>query len=133
MPRYKKSPRRKRQDNNKKLHATASRLDDLAEFEEFRAVLLPKIRGDLEKGLGAEEILKKYQSYVAARLVSIALGDADSTQAQSAAKDILNRIQGKPTENKKVEHKFEKLDDKELDAILATELDDLKVVDGGKK
>lgn len=133
MPRYKKSRKRNKRGPGRVMDKMAHIVDSLAEYESFRQTLLPKIREDLQEGLEAEDILKKYQAYVAARLVSIALANPDASQAQAAAKDILNRIQGKPTENKKVEHKFENLDDKELEAILQTELSDLEVIDGGKK
>ncbi len=96
-------------------------LDDLAEFEHFRDVILPALREDLRKGMSAEEIFSKYEAHAAAATVS-ALATEDRLPA---ADKILNRTMGKPTEKKEVTHKLGKLSDEQLDALLQSELTDV--------
>ena len=103
----------------------ASNLDKLAEFEEFEAHILPALRKDLQSGMTAEEIMKKYQAVAAARLVSTAMGDADSSKGVSASKDILDRTLGKAKESKEIKHKFEDLPEDEIDSLLKSKLADL--------
>lgn len=100
--------------------------ETLAQFEEFQAEILPALRNDMSSGMTAEELYKKYQALAAARGISIALGEANSATALSAVREILDRTQGKATENKQVEHKFSKMKDEEIDAVLITQLDELE-------
>lgn len=98
-------------------------VDQLAKYDEFCANILPGLQLDLKQGFTPEQILKKYESVAAAALVSQLV---NPLEARSAAKEILDRRLGRPTERKEIEHKFSKLTDIELDAILVTELSDVK-------
>jgi hypothetical protein len=91
-------------------------LDQLAEFEDFQNTIIPAIRADLKNGLTAPEILKKYAAVAAARTVSIVALEVDSGKALAAAKDIIDRAEGKPKERHEHTHKYDELTDDELDA-----------------
>lgn len=120
-------PRRRSEPRNG--HAAESRQatlhEDIKELEEFRNTLLPALRRDLKAGLSAAEITKKYAAMAEARLVMIALMETNAATAISAAKDILDRSQGKATEKREVTHRFSEMTDKELDAVLVSEEADL--------
>lgn len=102
-------------------------LDELAMQEELFSGVLLGIRKDIKEGLSAEDILQKYAHIAAARVVTVALTDADSGKALAASKDILDRHLGKAREKKEITHKLDKVDEKQLDAILLTELAALEV------
>lgn len=108
----------------------AKALDRLKAFEEFERTVPPMIRADLSSGLSADEIYAKYDNYAAARAVAIALMEADSGKALAAIRDIRDRTQGKAVERKELTHRLDKLPDKELDALLLTEMSD---IEDGKK
>jgi hypothetical protein len=97
-------------------------IQNIRDFEEYRDEILPKIRKMLKDGRKAEEIMQFAQSYAAARIVSIALCEEDVAKAMVAAKDVIDRTQGKAKERTETTHKFEKLKDEELDALLASRL-----------
>lgn len=100
----------------------AAALDELAAFQEFKAEFLPQIRADLRAKKSAREIMQKYSAMAAARMVMVALTAADPTKAASAAKDIMDRAEGKATEKVEVQHKYGELKDDELDALLESKL-----------
>lgn len=110
---------------NKTMDRMVRSLDKLALYEEFQEKILPALREDLRNGTGAEEILKKYQAFIAARGVTIALTELDSSKALSAIRDVLDRAGGKATEKKEVTHKLEKLPEEELDALLLTRMKEM--------
>ncbi len=97
-------------------------IQNIRDFEEYRDEILPKIRKMLKEGKKAEEIMQFAQSYAAARIVSVALCEEDVTKAMVAAKDVMDRTQGKAKERTETTHKFEKLNDNELDALLTSRL-----------
>lgn len=97
----------------------ASRLDDLAVYEEFKTTLAPKLRNLLLEGKSPDDIYKEASSYVAARAVTIALNEQDSGRALTAIKEILDRSAGKAVERQEISHKYENLSDEELDQRLA--------------
>lgn len=99
-------------------------VDDIAEFEEFKASLLPVLRADLRKGTPAKDILEKLQALSAARLGHIVMTEKDSAKAMSAIKDILDRTGGKAKETVETTHKFSKLKDAELDALLKSRIEE---------
>lgn len=102
-----------------------SMVDDLAEFEEFRASTLKAIRADIRKGLSAADIRKKYAAIVQGRLITDALTTDDVGRAAVLGKDILDRVEGKAKEQTEVTHRMAKLNDKELDALLQSEAQEL--------
>ncbi len=99
---------------------------NIADYEEFVQTILPAFRRDVKSGMSAEELNKKYSSLAAARMLTIALTDENASTAASAARDVLDRVSGKATEKKEVTHKFKDVSEKELDAIIKSEEDDLK-------
>ncbi len=99
-------------------------LDDITQFEEFKASILPVLRDALKQGLDADTIYKKFQAYAAARAISIAATEVDSSKALSAIKDILDRTQGRAKERTEVTHKLSSLPEEQLDAILLSKLKD---------
>ena len=76
----------------------------------------------MEKGVTPEEILEFGKAYAAARVVTIAMLEQDTSKALAASKDILDRTQGRATEKKQIEHKFESLEEEQLDSIINTKL-----------
>lgn len=108
----------------------ARKLDELAEFEQFKADVLPKLRDFIKKGKSAEEIYSWSQSYLAARAVSIGLSSKDEKAALTAIKEVLDRGVGKPADKVEITKRYEKLSDEQLEALLQSqeaELDDEQV------
>lgn len=123
MPRYTAKPRgRASARRNNEEQRMARRVDKLRQHEEFEEQILPELRKMLKAGKSAGEIYEFAQNFAAARAVTIALTDADSNRALGAVKEILDRSQGKAKERTEVEHKFAKLRDEELDALLESRL-----------
>jgi capsular polysaccharide biosynthesis protein len=102
-------------------------LDELAIHDEMMAGVLESVRRELRAGATPEQILEKHSALAAARIVTIAATDADSSRALSAAKDILDRSRGKAKETKDVTHRLAKVDERQIDAILLSELDILEI------
>ena len=94
----------------------AVKLDQLAQFEQFKEDLLPALREDLRNGLSSKEIIEKYKPYVAARQVSLALNVTDGDLAHKAGVDILNRADGKAKETLAIEDGLKKASKEELEA-----------------
>jgi hypothetical protein len=65
------------------------------------------------------------ESYAAARSISIALTETDSTKALSGVKEILDRSKGKAKERVDVEHRYSKLKDEEIDALLESKFEEV--------
>jgi hypothetical protein len=121
MPNY---PVRKKKKftNNESMEST---VDDVIAYQEFKEKIAPELRNMLINGASAKEMLKKYENYAVAKLLTIALSDKDSGKALAAVKDILDRSQGKAVETKKLEHTMNDLSDEELDALLLSEAEDV--------
>ncbi len=100
----------------------ADALDELAQFEKFKSEIAPKIRGLVQKGASAQEIMEFAQSYAAARMVS-EIFNSDSAKAMTAAKDVIDRAVGKAKERKEHTHKYDGLSDEELTALVNSEED----------
>ncbi len=121
-------------DTKRELESKMARgLDDLALYEEMMGGVLAPVRKDLQDGMESEALLEKYAKFAAARVVTIATTDLDSGRALAAAKDILDRSKGKAVERKQIAHKFERLDERQVDAILLSELEELTVEDDGQE
>lgn len=97
----------------------------IAEFEDYQTILA-SIRKDLKAGLTTKELQAKYAPLAQARVISEMLTNEDGSKALSAAKDLLDRVEGRATEKKEVTHRFKDMSDKELDAVLKSEEEDLK-------
>ena len=103
----------------------AETLDQLAEFEEFKRVVLPSLQKDLAVGMSAKDILKKYSPVAAARIVSTVALEPDSSKALAAAKDIIDRADGKAKESVQHTHVYENLNDSELDAQMLSRAEEV--------
>ena len=123
----KRQASRNRSENHKE-HAMAVTLDELSRFEEFKENILPAIRQDLATGMSAKDIRAKYAAIVQAGVVTTALIDSNPAARLTAAKDILDRDEGKAKETKDIRHRFNELPDEQLDAILISELQDSEIV-----
>lgn len=97
---------------------------DLAQFEEYQTIL-SSIRKDLKSGMTEQELARKYAPLAQARVISDMLTSDNVPAALAAAKDILDRVNGKSTEKKEVTHKFKDMSDKELEAVIKSEEEDL--------
>ena len=115
------------------MEKTAEGMDLIADFEEFCAYLSPSIRRDLVKGMTEKQILEKYRPVAAARLASIAGTGKKEGVALAAAKDLLDRTAGKAVERKDVTHRLGQLPERELDALLLSEMEEMNEKDLDKK
>lgn len=102
---------------------------DLAQFEDYQTIL-KSIRQDLKNGLTEKQLQLKYAPLAQARIISEMLTNEDGAKALAAARDLLDRTNGKATEKKEVSHRFADMSDKELDAVLKSEEEDLKDMEG---
>lgn len=100
----------------------ADTMDDLAEFEKFKANMLPVLRKDLESGLSAKDIYKKYAAIAAARTAQIAISEVDSGKALAASKEIMDRAEGKSKETVDHTHRMADLPEEQLDAMIRSKL-----------
>lgn len=115
---------------NKTEEKMAELIDQLSEFQDWQATILPTLKADIKKGLSSKELRDKYAALVQARIISIAATAEKPGEALLAAKDILDRAHGKATEKKEVTHHLANASDKELDAILASEIQELDEMNG---
>ncbi len=124
----------KPKDSRRAYRGTAERvtvdlIDEVREFQQFKADLLPILRKDVLQGTPAKDILEKVKSIAAARLGLIAASAIDQRTALNAIAEILNRTDGKPKESLTTTHKFAKLKDEELDALLTSRFKDAEQID----
>lgn len=99
----------------------ARNIDDLADYDEYRATIVPQVRKMLQAGATSKEILEKFKPYVTARLVNTAL-IGEPGFAISAAKEVLDRVDGKVTTTLDLKHKYDSLSEEQLDAIINSKL-----------
>jgi hypothetical protein len=111
---------------NKTEDETIDLIDMLTQFEDFKGTILPALQEDVKKGLAPADLRKKYASLVQARIITAALANPDDSKALTAATDLINRVEGKPTEKKEIKHTLESLSDQELDAVLLSETEELE-------
>lgn len=102
----------------------AAAIDDLSAYEEFKATLLPKLRRAIQEGKTPDEVMKLVQAVAAARIATIAAFDPDNKTALTAARDLLDRTQGKAKETKQITHAMADAKDEDIDAVLLTALQD---------
>jgi hypothetical protein len=98
-------------------------IDQIAAFEQFREEVLPALQKAVAEGHSPSSIRKRYMAHMTARLVTEALTNADATKAIAAIKELSDREWGKATEHKEIAHKLGRLEEKELDAILLSEIE----------
>ncbi len=106
-------------------HKMTSTLDDLREFEEYQTIL-KTLRRDIKSGMTEAQLAKKYAPMAQARIISDMLTSDNAPAALAAARDLLDRVNGKATEKQEVTHRLEKLSDNELDALIKSEEEDLE-------
>jgi len=104
-------------------------ISDLVEFEDFKEKILPAIKKDLMRGMTSKELREKYSALVQARQLTTAIASRDEGRASAAAKDIIDRTEGKATEHREVTHKYADLPDEELDAIIRSEEEELEFLE----
>lgn len=99
-------------------------MDDLAEFDQFKAEILPKIRKQLSANAPTKDILNTARAVAVGRLAMIAALENDSKTALTAIKELLERTDGKVLEKKEITHAMANLKDDDLDALLITAVSD---------
>lgn len=92
-------------------------LDQLAEFEDFKKTILPALQKDIADGLSAAQIREKYLSVAQARMV-MELLNMKSSAAITAARDMFDRTEGKPTDHLEITEKYKELTDEQLEATI---------------
>jgi|ERR1019366_131013 hypothetical protein len=80
---------------------------------------------DLDRGMDAEALRKKYQPRLTGRSIVIALASNDEGVATSNIKDLTDRTEGRASEKSKIPNPLEKLTTEQLEALLRTEISDL--------
>lgn len=101
----------------------ARSIDDLAEFEEFRLNLLPMLRRMVLEDWSPERMRREVGPYMQARVVQMALlGDPGKISTLTAARDILDREEGKATQRAEVTHKYANMGKAELAALALQKL-----------
>lgn len=95
--------------------------DKLAAVEDYHANVPAELRRLLENRATPDDILQFAASLAAARLVT-ELASSHAGTAMDAAKQILDRSQGKAIERIQQSHKFEKMDEQQIDALLISKL-----------
>lgn len=113
-----------RKDGSKTQHSMAAKLDNLKRFEDFEETVLPQIQKMMKDGKSSKEILEFGAQLAAARTVKEVL-NPDAGRALTAAKDILDRADGKAKETKEHTHKFSELREEELDALINSRLSEI--------
>lgn len=111
----------------------ADALDAIAEFEDFRSTVLPKLQQKLKDGATPEELRKFAQSYLTARQITVALTSDDESAALRAIDSLTHQNEGKPKERQEVEHRFGKLPENELDALLESKLTEVAATTSAPK
>lgn len=124
MPRGGKGRKNKQGSRESADSVMARTLDELAQFEEFRKEIAPSLQQDVQNKLPAEELFRKYSTMAAARGIQIAMTERDSSKALAAIKEILAYDIGKPKERSEVTHKYSKLPDDQLDALILSMAED---------
>lgn len=116
---------------NKTEHKMAQMLDELAEFEAFQDDVLPLLRKAIKEGWTRDQIdaHPKVQALLAARQITIALRDQDSSKALAAIRDLRDRTQGRAVEKKEIRHELANIPDEQLDSILMSKLQDAEESD----
>jgi len=118
------------EETNEIQNTRVRNIDDLMIHDDLMVGVLGAVKKDLAAGLTGVEIMAKYASLATARIVSIAATEQDAGKALAAAKDILDRVHGKAKEVKDVTHRLAQVDEKQIDAILITEFENLEIEDG---
>lgn len=106
-------------------------VDDLVEFEKFRDEILPVLRKDMNSGMSAEDIYKKWAPIAAAKLVTVALQSKNESSVLTATKEILDRSEGKARERRDTTHRLAQIPEKELDSLLLSKFEELESVEEG--
>jgi hypothetical protein len=108
----------------------ARSVDDLAEFEDFKASLLPKLRQMVKEGWSADKIRREVGPYIAARIAGMALlGNIKSANTMKAAQDTLDRLEGKAIQRVEQKTIYAQMSKRELAALCLQKLQDAKIID----
>lgn len=118
-----------RQKHDSEEERMARMMDDMAEFEEFKQSLLPKLRRAVLEGWSADKIRREVGPYVAARVASMALlGPARSGTTMKAAQDTLDRLEGRPIQRQETLHRYAPMSKAELAALTFQKLKDAGII-----
>jgi hypothetical protein len=116
------SSQSKRNKQRRAEYQKEQQLDKLAAFQEFEAEVLPMLRKLLLTGADSSKMREEMAPFLTAKLLSLAVTEKDAGKALALIKDQLDRTEGKAKERVETEHKFSKLKDEELDALLESRL-----------
>lgn len=117
-----RTPRKPKKTNDAALTKTASVIDDLAEFEQFRREFWGQLQKDLLAGLSAADLRKKYHAKAQARLIMNAIADPDSARSTAAARDLIDRTEGRAIERREETRKYENTKEEQLRAALLSKV-----------
>lgn len=110
-----------------------STMDELREFEQFKKEILPALQEAVRLKKPSEEILELVRSHAAARLATIALLEPDSQKAMLGIEKVLQRTDGPVVQKSETDHRFGKLPEEQLDALIATRLNKVSSAEGSEE
>lgn len=116
--------KQRRKGNYQTMDRAANLVDRVLQFEKFEALMY-----DFEH-MTAEDLYKKYAKHAAIRTI-IELRNENPTAALTAAREILDRSQGRATERKEISHRLKNVPEKEVDSLILSSLEELKMVEAG--
>jgi hypothetical protein len=129
---YPRRPKKKPLGQNAAEDAAIEGFDELQLYEKWKSEILPALTADIANGLTPTQIIEKHKSILVARQLMRALSPEDTAVSAGAAKELLDRSEGKAVERKSVEHRLAALPDEQLDAVLSTKLRDLEALTDGE-
>lgn len=100
-------------------------MDELAEFEELKATIMPALIEHLKNGKSAGELRKMALAVIQAKQISNAITADKVGDSNAACKDIIDREEGRPIETKKITHRHQDLPDDQLDALILSKMKDV--------
>ena len=112
------SPKKRPRGRPKNGERLLDTLEQLDLFRSWQSDVLPRLAIAMKAAKTPEDIYKAFATDAACRAVMIATTSRDAGKAMAAITEILNRSQGRPTEQIQLEHKYSKLKDEELDALV---------------
>lgn len=121
-------PRGNKRHWNKTEDALTKTVERVELFEQYSKDVLPELQRLLKEGRSAEELYQRFSDQAAARAITIALTEPDSGKALQAVKEVQDRAHGKPKERAEHTHKYEKLTDQELEALMKSKIEEAGLI-----
>ena len=107
----------------KKRFVPSTQINEFVKSDVMTRLAIEKLDSLLKAGATAKEINAAFEPFAAARQVLMIFDQSMRQEASLlAARDLQDRVSGKPVETKKMEHEYSKMTMEQLDALLHTAL-----------